>query len=196
MIFSFYINFCVSYYIHAFGVCNPCSRKTGMERWDTGRVSSTLSSLTKFHWSKCRHPLSQLAIKPISTHWSLTTLILIPLISSSMPRRAQLARWLSFAILCMPDKKLHKNEEWSQIQNRSKDHLDAILPYFHNVILSPGPGRPQEASDFGIGAVVLRETELAHLLKIPVLGVCLGHQGMAIEFGGPVGLMVLLLTCL
>jgi len=47
------------------------------------------------------------------------------------------------------------------------------------VILSPGPGRPEDAGVF---------TDLLHLLPIetPVLGVCLGHQAMGIVAGGHV----------
>src|ERR1700730_15671419 len=44
------------------------------------------------------------------------------------------------------------------------------------IILSPGPGRPEDA---GICM------ELMHKLdsKIPLLGVCLGHQAIAASFG-------------
>jgi anthranilate synthase component II len=47
------------------------------------------------------------------------------------------------------------------------------------VILSPGPGRPEAAGCF---------TELLDVLDpvIPVLGVCLGHQAIGIEYGGTV----------
>jgi anthranilate synthase/aminodeoxychorismate synthase-like glutamine amidotransferase len=47
------------------------------------------------------------------------------------------------------------------------------------VILSPGPGRPEDAGCF---------TDLLDLLPgtTPVLGVCLGHQAIGIEYGGTV----------
>ena len=47
------------------------------------------------------------------------------------------------------------------------------------VILSPGPGRPEDAGCF---------TELLDRLPAdtPVLGVCLGHQAIGVEYGGTV----------
>jgi anthranilate synthase/aminodeoxychorismate synthase-like glutamine amidotransferase len=51
------------------------------------------------------------------------------------------------------------------------------------VILSPGPGHPANDVDFGIcKEIILKHQELG----CPVLGVCLGHQGMAQHLGGQV----------
>lgn len=47
------------------------------------------------------------------------------------------------------------------------------------IILSPGPGRPMEA---GICEAVV----LAFAGKVPILGVCLGHQAICEAFGGQV----------
>ncbi|MEU7478291.1 aminodeoxychorismate synthase component I [Lentzea sp. NPDC042327] len=41
---------------------------------------------------------------------------------------------------------------------------------FDNIVVSPGPGRPQHPRDIGLVGELLRRTTL------PVLGVCLGHQ--------------------
>jgi para-aminobenzoate synthetase len=51
---------------------------------------------------------------------------------------------------------------------------------FDNVVLSPGPGRPERARDFGVCAEVIRRCEA------PLLGVCLGHQGLGWVHGGRV----------
>ena len=48
------------------------------------------------------------------------------------------------------------------------------------IVVSPGPGRPERERDLGIGRAALAQRE------IPVLGVCLGHQGLAHVYGGSV----------
>ena len=60
------------------------------------------------------------------------------------------------------------------------DELLLQLPKFDNIVISPGPGSPDVHSDFGIcKAAILRS-------NLPVLGVCLGHQGIAHSFGATV----------
>jgi anthranilate synthase/aminodeoxychorismate synthase-like glutamine amidotransferase len=51
------------------------------------------------------------------------------------------------------------------------------------VVLSPGPGHPQNEADFGVCKdVIVKNKELG----CSVLGVCLGHQGMVHHLGGQV----------
>ncbi|RKO91417.1 ADC synthase, partial [Blyttiomyces helicus] len=57
---------------------------------------------------------------------------------------------------------------------------DHILPHFDCVVISPGPGRPDREDDFGVCWQILKEA------SIPILGVCLGHQGLAAVCGGSV----------
>lgn len=53
---------------------------------------------------------------------------------------------------------------------------------YDRIIISPGPGDPRDPKYFGVCADVL--TKLGK--DTPVLGVCLGMQGMAYYFGGNV----------
>ena len=50
------------------------------------------------------------------------------------------------------------------------------------IVISPGPGHPSDRKYFGVCTDVI--AEMGH--KIPVLGVCLGHQGIVHAFGGKV----------
>ena len=56
---------------------------------------------------------------------------------------------------------------------------ESVLEHTH-VVLSPGPGRPDDPADFGVGREVLRRATR------PVLGVCLGMQGLVTAYGGRV----------
>lgn len=48
-----------------------------------------------------------------------------------------------------------------------------------HVVLSPGPGHPEEPRDFALGPAVFG-------LGVPVLGVCLGMQALVTAYGGTV----------
>ena len=56
---------------------------------------------------------------------------------------------------------------------------DEVLAHSH-VVLSPGPGHPADPEDFIVGRDVLL------VGTRPVLGVCLGMQGMVTTYGGTV----------
>jgi anthranilate synthase/aminodeoxychorismate synthase-like glutamine amidotransferase len=59
----------------------------------------------------------------------------------------------------------------------SLDELESVGP--DAVVVSPGPGRPEDA---GCSVAAIRR----FAGRVPVLGVCLGHQAIGIAFGGSV----------
>ncbi|WP_305787053.1 aminodeoxychorismate synthase component I [Symbioplanes lichenis] len=68
------------------------------------------------------------------------------------------------------------------VRNDDPGWHDGLLDGFDNVVISPGPGRPGRRRDFGLS----REIILGG--RLPTLGVCLGHQGIAELLGGVVDL--------
>ena len=70
-----------------------------------------------------------------------------------------------------PDIRVIRNDEMTL------DEIRTLHP--SHVILSPGPGRPENA-----GILVDAARELGK--EIPTLGVCLGHQAICMAFGGEI----------
>ena len=70
-----------------------------------------------------------------------------------------------------PDIQVVRNDQVTadDIENMKPSHL----------ILSPGPGYPREAG-------ILEEAVMKLKGKMPILGVCLGHQGICEAFGGTI----------
>jgi anthranilate synthase/aminodeoxychorismate synthase-like glutamine amidotransferase len=67
-----------------------------------------------------------------------------------------------------------------EVRRNDKITLDEITEKKpQRIVISPGPGEPQNA---GICIDVIRE----FTGKIPILGVCLGHQAIGYAFGGRV----------
>jgi len=53
---------------------------------------------------------------------------------------------------------------------------------YDGIIISPGPGTPDDKKYFGVCSDVIKDMGS----KTPILGVCLGHQGIISAFGGKV----------
>ena len=70
-----------------------------------------------------------------------------------------------------PDIKVIRNDAFSV------QEIEQMRP--ETIILSPGPGRPEDA---GVCIDVVKE--LGN--RIPILGVCLGHQAICMAYGGTI----------
>lgn len=99
--------------------------------------------------------------------------------SSSFLRLSLNSQDTSLAALCrqsIPNCCIHiiKNDEFN---------ICELLPYLHffsAIIVGPGPGSPQDLRDIGIVKDLWKVSD-ADLL--PIFGVCLGLQSLAVEFG-------------
>lgn len=60
------------------------------------------------------------------------------------------------------------------------EKINSINP--SHIVISPGPGTVEKAEDFGICEQVI----LQYMDSIPILGVCLGHQGIAKALGAKI----------
>tara|TARA_B110000196_G_C21144906_1_gene666020 strand:+ start:2109 stop:2687 length:579 start_codon:yes stop_codon:yes gene_type:complete len=70
-----------------------------------------------------------------------------------------------------PDIKVYKND------SLSIDEIITLGP--KHIIISPGPGRPEDA---GISVEIIKNLKG----QIPILGICLGHQAIGYAFGASV----------
>lgn len=70
-----------------------------------------------------------------------------------------------------PDIKVVRND------SMTVDEIAGLAP--DKIILSPGPGRPENA-----GVIIEVVRKLGE--RIPILGVCLGHQAICAAFGGKI----------
>ena len=59
----------------------------------------------------------------------------------------------------------------------SIEQIQTLSP--DKIVISPGPGKPEDA---GISISAIEK----YYKQIPILGICLGHQAIAVAFGGKV----------
>ncbi len=69
-------------------------------------------------------------------------------------------------------------EEVAVVRNDAEPVAALLARQPAGIVLSPGPGRPEEA---GVCLDLLRSGT-----TVPILGVCLGHQAMGVAFGATV----------
>jgi len=66
------------------------------------------------------------------------------------------------------------------VRRNDEASIESLRELGHSrVVISPGPGRPEQA---GVSLDVIKEFGT----RMPVLGVCLGHQAIGLGFGGEV----------
>jgi len=73
-----------------------------------------------------------------------------------------------------PETVVYRNDQITLAQVR------ALKP--DRIVISPGPGSPDDERYFGVCKAILRQISPS----VPTLGVCLGHQGIVSTFGGKV----------
>lgn len=70
------------------------------------------------------------------------------------------------------DTRVVRNDAW---------RIDDVVAHAPDaIVISPGPGRPDDPRYFGVCGEVIRTLHE----RVPILGVCLGHQGIVHALGG------------
>lgn len=68
------------------------------------------------------------------------------------------------------------------VRNDQIEIQDIHKERYTHIVISPGPGDPSDTAYFGI----CKDVILTLGKNIPILGVCLGHQGIIYAFGGKI----------
>ena len=71
-----------------------------------------------------------------------------------------------------PKLQVHRNDQITI------DEISILSP--EKIVISPGPGKPEDA---GVSIDIIKTFGG----EIPIFGICLGHQAIAVAFGGKVG---------
>jgi anthranilate synthase component 2 len=72
-----------------------------------------------------------------------------------------------------------EGEEVDVLRNDARPASEMLAMGASGIVLSPGPGRPEDA---GVCIELLRLAP-----AVPLLGVCLGHQALGAAYGGVIG---------
>lgn len=81
------------------------------------------------------------------------------------------------------ESRLRENDNTVEVYRNNEITVEEVRKKnYDRIILSPGPGNPSDKAYFGVCSEII--TELGK--KTPVLGVCLGMQGIGYCFGGKV----------
>lgn len=144
---------------------------------------------------RCADPARLNTVPPriliVDHHDSYTHNLLISLLDAlatddEAHSRARLSAELLVRTLVLP----HTHPIWQDRQAVQR-HL---LPNFDALILGPGPGRADVEADFGASRMILNAIlhgESTHhgdssSSSMPTLGICLGHQGLAVACGAKI----------
>ncbi|MDI9624191.1 MAG: aminodeoxychorismate/anthranilate synthase component II [Methanothermobacter sp.] len=76
-------------------------------------------------------------------------------------------------------KEKNLEEPLKVLRNDDKKLLKLNKSKIKSIIISPGPGNPLNKKDFGFCHEIIKKFK-----NKPILGVCLGHQGIYATFGG------------
>jgi anthranilate synthase component 2 len=72
--------------------------------------------------------------------------------------------------------------ETTVFRNDKMTLLEAAKMKPDRIVISPGPGNPEDEKYFGVCTAILQKLSPS----IPTLGVCLGHQGIIHAYGGKI----------
>jgi anthranilate/para-aminobenzoate synthase component II len=78
-------------------------------------------------------------------------------------------------------KKPYKTKKKQYQKHSNRNELKDMIHYFDAIILSPGPGTPELPQDFMCSALLLDPA-----CCLPLLGICLGYQGLGYFYGAKV----------
>lgn len=76
----------------------------------------------------------------------------------------------------------YNNIETDVVRNDAVNDSHYDINKYSHIIISPGPGNPTIEQDFGSCQRIIE----FYAGKRPILGICLGHQGIAHHYGGTV----------